>query len=100
MLKGLLCPQSGKFAINVFSLTKKGMILLAYVADGLPLPLRIATKIRVHFLESLYPYEHETSMKKNFHYPVSELPPKQYGQSSLNGLNWLYDLAGNSETGW
>ena len=71
----------------------------SHVADGLPLPLRIATKIRVHFLESLYPYEHETSMKKFFHHPVSELPPKQYGQSSLDGPNWLYDLAGNSETG-
>ena len=51
------------------------------------------------FKRAKYPYEHETSMKKNFHHPVSELPPKQYGQSSLDGPNWLYDLAGNSETG-
>ena len=72
---------------------------MAHMADGLHLPLRIATKTRVHFFESLYPYEHKTSIKKNFHRPVSELPAKQYGQSSLDGPSWLYGLAGNFETG-
>ena len=36
------------------------------MADGLPLPLRVATKIRVHFFDSLHTYEHEISIEKIF----------------------------------
>ena len=71
-----------------------------HVADGLPLPLRIATKIWVRFLESLYPCEHEMSIKKLFYHPVSELPAKSYSQFGPLRLDWPYCLGGNSETGW
>ena len=70
-----------------------------HVADGLPLPLQIATKIRVHFFESLYPYEHEMSIKIIFHCPVSELPARSNSQFGPSRLDWPYCLAGNSETG-
>ena len=73
---------------------------VTHVADGLPLPLRIATKIWVRFLESLYPCEHEMSIKKLFYHPVSELPAKSYSQFSPLRLDWPYCLGGNSETGW
>ena len=71
-----------------------------HVADGLPLPLRIATRIWVRFLESLYPCEHEMSIKKLFYHPVSELPAKSYSQFGPSRLDWPYCLGGNSETGW
>ena len=76
------------------------MVSSSHVAYGLPLPLRIATKIWVRFLESLYPCEHEMSIKKLFYHPVSELPAKSYSQFGPSRLDWPYCLGGNSETGW
>ena len=70
--------------------------VLAHVADGLPLPLRIATKIRVHFFDSLHTYEYEISIKEKFHRPVSELPAKPFSQFGPSRLDWLYCLTDNS----
>ena len=86
--------------LSYFNSSKEYQTSSTHVADGLPLPLRIATKIWVRFLESLYPCEHEMSIKKLFYHPVSELPAKSYSQFGPSRLDWPYCLAGNSETGW
>ena len=51
------------------------------VAGRLPQPLQNGTKLGVHFLETLYPYEYKMSIKKRFHKWTSELPAGVHGQS-------------------
>ena len=70
-----------------------------HVADWLPKPLQIATKMGVHFSESLYSYKDKMRIQRNFYLAVSELLARQYGQYSPWRLNWPYCLAGNSESG-
>ena len=69
------------------------------VADGLPQPLRIATKLGVHFSESLQQYKDNMGIQKNFQLLYSELPANQYVQFSLDGPYWPCYLANNSATG-
>ena len=57
----------------------------AHVTGRLPLPGKNITKIRVHFFETLYSYEHKMSIKKIFHRWTSELPAKQH---SPNQPKW------------
>ena len=70
------------------------------MADGLPKPLRIATKLEAHFYKSFHQYKDQMSIEKNFHQPVSELPAKQHGRYGPFRLYRLHCLATNSETGW
>ena len=44
--------------------------------------LAIGTKIRVHFFETLSPYENIMSIKKKFHRWTKKLPAKQHSQIS------------------
>ena len=55
---------------------------MIYVAGRLPLPRKNGTKIRVHFFETLYPYENIMSIKKKFHRWTKKLPAKQHSQIS------------------
>ena len=47
----------------------------SHVADGLPYPLQIATKLGVHFSEDFKMYKDNMGIKKKFHLPDSA---KQY----------------------
>ena len=59
----------------------------SHVAGRLPLPGKNGTKIRVHFFETLYPYENVKSNKKNFHRWTKKIPAKQHSQIGPDGQN-------------
>ena len=95
MLLGLLC-----MCVHMVSWFRVWKLSKPHLADGLPQPLRITTKLGVHFSESFHPYKDQMSIKKNFHQPVLKLQAKQCSRYSPNGPYRPCCLACNSETGW
>ena len=71
----------------------KWVHLQSHVAGRLPLPGKNITKIRVHFFETLYSYEHKMSIKKIFYRWTSELPAKQHSRFCPFGLVWAVLLS-------
>ena len=63
------------------------------------IPLQIATRLSMVNCENVECKHYKTEQKINFQLLFSELLANHHGQFSLNGLNWPYSLAKNSDTG-
>ena len=66
---------------------------------GCPNPYELQQSWEFTFMKVFTHTQYQTSIEKNFHQPVSELPAKQHGRYGPFGLYRLHCLANNSETG-
>ena len=83
----LLCTSFIQISVSRSLAYMKQFKHLTQVAGGLPLPGKNGAKIRVHFFETLYPYENVKSNKKNFHRWTKKIPAKQHSQIGPDGQN-------------